>query len=143
YVDINQIWTDQRVPAEIAALIQRPQLECRHIPITIRSAKYGVVRSAGFEIWSFIQRKIRRIQITRPVVTRDLRRERCPAINECNVVHLPSFEESARDTARILRKRQIVSPIERQVVLHVKCRKPAIICPIVDQPTSPFQSSSH
>src|SRR5207237_6047614 len=101
-------------------------------PIRTRAAEHWSVGSAGFQIWSLIQGKIRRVQIARTVIAGDLHSEGRAAIDGRNVVHLPSFEKSADHTARVLRERQIVGPIECQVMLHMKRREAAVVRPIIE-----------
>src|SRR5213593_463938 len=98
----------------------------------IRSAEYGIVRTPGFQIWPLIQRKIRRVQIARTVIAGDLHSEGRSAVDGRNVVHLPSFEKGADHTARVLRERQIVGPVECQIVLHMKRREAAVVRPIIE-----------
>ena len=130
-VAVHQSRPDQRVSSEAPARIDRLQLEGVDVPVTIRPAQNRIVGRARFQIWPFVQREVRRIQITRAVIAGYLNCEGRPAAYGRDVVQLPSFEQGAFHTVTVFGERQFVRPIECQIVLHMKSREAAIVRAIV------------
>src|SRR5438046_2780014 len=91
-IDADDSGANESIAPEIASLIQRTQFKRVDIPIAIRTTKNRIVRCARFQVWSFVEREVRRVEVTRPVVSRNLHCKRRPAVHRRDVVQLPSSE---------------------------------------------------